>query len=575
MVLHCLQLHPHTPYRDHELKKYLRLSAGDLDVFSYKVVGGRTMEVCLAQYWSSLGECTARLSLNFHGITPSASRLTIHGGESFTQVTLSSQLRDETVAPKLKVDTWQQKVRPDPALTTLRPMGERDLLPKNRQVFQLVLTYTITQEADGDVTPRFPTLNGVLYESAYMAQMYMIFDSDKKLLGCGDAWPEKCKVPKGKATVKIVVRHERVELLQGLKSMLLLLERSLSCGDKFGLYPTLSAAVTGGGKFRPTKLRTGQACALFVAEPSASDLVSLTPAGAKPGDVLLGSITYGQKREALAGGGFMPGGYPFAYVLPPVMPEEKKAVGKPKAKEGEAKKEEGTSLADEIRDLKVKRLVSYEGKKDEYDSLFKQVVVEFPMHLPLLLSKLHHTEKLESSSWSDKVDAAADVLALIDQEEMAKHFGMRLLPDNKEDKDLRKEMDTRKEQLVEALTCKAMALAAHNREEGAANGGEAGTTSEARVQFDQTYALLQRWTDTADVKHAKVYLEAEKVSRRLGNVLRKLTKFKGGDKLPDGMTMAQVQERRIEIMRQLGWKHWADHEEKWKVLARPDGYPLF
>jgi hypothetical protein len=38
------------------------------------------MELCLAQYWSSLGECTARLSYSFHGVVPSASQLTLHGG---------------------------------------------------------------------------------------------------------------------------------------------------------------------------------------------------------------------------------------------------------------------------------------------------------------------------------------------------------------------------------------------------------------------------------------------------------------------------------------------------------------
>jgi tripeptidyl-peptidase-2 len=508
-------------------------------------------------------------------------------GEAFTQVTLSSQLREEAVDPKLKVNKWQQKVRPDPAQTTLRPMGLRDLLPKNRQVFQLVLTYTINQEADGDLTPRFPALNGVLYESAFMAQMYMLFDSDKKLLGCGDAWPEKHKVPKGKATLKLMVRHDRVELLQGLKSMLVLIERSF--GEKassFGLYPTMAAAVTGGGKFKTRRLRPGHACSLFISEPSPSDLVSLTPAGAKPGDVILGSITYGQKRDELAGVGFMPGGYPFKYSLPPVMPEEKKQTGKPtpiakKGGEGKddaaAKKDEGPTLVEEIRDLKVKRLVSYEGRKDgEYDHLFKEVVIEFPTHLPLLLSKLHHTEKLDGSSWTDKAAAADDVLALIDQDEMAKHFGLRLLPDNKGHKDLRKEMDTKKEQLVEALTCKAMALAARTKEEEEEEEeAAAGGTSETRKQFDETYALLQRWADTKDAKHAKVYLEAERVSRRLGNVLRKLTKIKGGDKLPDGMTKAQLQEKRIAIMRQLGWKHWADHEEKWKVLANPDGYPVF
>jgi Tripeptidyl peptidase II len=63
------------------------------------------------------------------------------------------------------------------------------------QIYQLILEYNFNQAEAGEVTLRLPLLNGVLYESALEAQMVLLFDANKRLLGASDAWPSaiKCK----------------------------------------------------------------------------------------------------------------------------------------------------------------------------------------------------------------------------------------------------------------------------------------------------------------------------------------------------------------------------------------------
>jgi hypothetical protein len=60
----------------------------------------------------------------------------------------------------------------------------------------------VDQSDSGELLPRFPGLQGSLYESQFHAQFFMVFDSKKKLLGVGDAWPSAVKVGKGKHTVR-------------------------------------------------------------------------------------------------------------------------------------------------------------------------------------------------------------------------------------------------------------------------------------------------------------------------------------------------------------------------------------
>lgn len=77
------------------------------------------------------------------------------------------------------------------------------------------------------MTPRFKLLNGVLYESPFEAQFAMVFDGNKKYLGCGDAWPDGIKCAKGENLLRLSIRHDELSLLQGLTGVLLVLERPL------------------------------------------------------------------------------------------------------------------------------------------------------------------------------------------------------------------------------------------------------------------------------------------------------------------------------------------------------------
>lgn len=69
-----------------------------------------------------------------------------------------------------------------PSKGTISALGERDVAPDGRQCFSLLLEYSFKQSDAGEVTPRLSALNGYLYDSAFEAQMYMIFDSNKKVL---------------------------------------------------------------------------------------------------------------------------------------------------------------------------------------------------------------------------------------------------------------------------------------------------------------------------------------------------------------------------------------------------------
>ena len=52
----------------------------------------------------------------------------------------------------------------------------------------LELTYNFTKHKAGEIVPDFCLLSSLLYESTYESQLWMLYDSNKQLIDCGDAY---------------------------------------------------------------------------------------------------------------------------------------------------------------------------------------------------------------------------------------------------------------------------------------------------------------------------------------------------------------------------------------------------
>ena len=52
----------------------------------------------------------------------------------------------------------------------------------------LELTYNFSKAKAGEIVPDFCLLSSLLYESTYESQLWMLYDSNKQLIDCGDAY---------------------------------------------------------------------------------------------------------------------------------------------------------------------------------------------------------------------------------------------------------------------------------------------------------------------------------------------------------------------------------------------------
>jgi len=428
--------------------------------------------------------------------------------------------------------------------------------PAGKKIYQLVLEYAFDQEEEGDVTPRLGLLNGVLYEAALENQFYLVFDKDKKLLGSGDAWPGAVKVPKGEGhVVRYQVRHDDAALLRGLRARLVLaLERT--CSVPLAAYASRERLTAGGGAFKARALKRGASCAVFLAEPAADKL----PKGCKPGDLLLGTCSYCKADAALPGAGKRPGGFPVSYAVGPRAKDFDKR-DPPKVEAPDDRTEE-QKVEDAVRDLKLERLSKLEGKP-AFEGLYARFLAEHPGHLPLLRALVRHRGALAPPPHAGVIEAVDAIIPLIDETSLAQWMGVNHdLEDPLVVKE-KKDMDEKKEILVDCLARKAEATAALY-EEGTM------TADDLKIAL----AGLARWDTVEQDKYAKVRLASARARGRAGEELALLASLlaKGGTK---EAPPAELHAARARAYERRGWACLVEHERKWALLAKPKGYALF
>ena len=419
IVLHTLQLLPHAAYRDAEFQKHFDLLPSETRATSIRVHAGYTCEIDLARYWSTVGDTAVEVQIAFRGFRPLPDTVHLTSGSGVC-VRIFSDLKDDNINPSATLTKWKTPLRPKTD-GVISPLSDRDVLPSTeKHIYQLVLTYEFTQDEAGSFTPRAPVLQGVLYESAYESQMMLIFDADKKYLGCADAWPSEIKAPKGTVTIRLQVRHDDPVMLEKLKDMSVWIERKLEKEIPLSVYASRESMLIEKNPLKKCTLRKGTSTSVFFAEPPTSKI----PSSCQAGDILFGTAYYGSGDPTLPGDGKRPGGFHVLYV-----------VGHKPAKSSDPETPEATDernleekISEAVRDYRVEqlnKLTPAERKDGKFEELLTSLEKEYPDHLPLLLASLKHVDKDDNRSGiaAKIVEAADSLIGKISEDELALHFG--------------------------------------------------------------------------------------------------------------------------------------------------------
>ncbi|GMH77981.1 hypothetical protein TL16_g07609, partial [Triparma laevis f. inornata] len=561
MVLHCLQITPHTPYRDREEQFYLQQTPGNTTVKSVPLVGGVTLELCLARYWSALGFTEASIEVTWRGIIPSPSEITISPGGAGTHVRVMSHVADEVVMPFCKLDKWETSLRPKSSVISPFPGDRNVMLDGKTRVQGLTLTYNLKLEEGTDVIFKAPLFNGYLYESEYESQMGMIYSEGKRLLGVVDAYPEKVKCPKGTITVRFQVRHDDVDMLKKLEDMTLIAERNMSKSVSLAAYATHGDMLVGGKKFGKRIIQMGNMASMHFEVPEFSKM----PKGASEGDVLRGKVDYEFTEKTAEGEGKMPGGYNVTYIVPPKP--EKKEEPKPFVSEVKDERSELEKMKEDLRDWKVTRIGKKVGEKG-FDELYEDCKSEWSEWLPLLKERVRHLEKMLGKKGEEKkgeVDSPPPppvekkdllssidfVVKLIDLDALAIWNGTKHDTTDGEVNNKKKEMEAQKKILEDVLGRKCLALI-----------GEEG--------FEESLMELKKWVKVeGNDKMAALEIESLKAKGLHGSVLKVVKRLGEGDGTKGGLKeykKSDLLKIKGETLGALGWDWLVEYEKKWEVI---------
>ena len=443
-ILHTIQLVPNLMVKTMEHYKMFNLTENGSWEFALPVKSGPSavIEFCLAKWWANIGTVEVNFSVTFHGVTPSpSSNLTMHGGEGILRMELESGLKAEEVMPEIKLKNVVQVVRPgDNKLVSLS--DARDVLPVGRQMYELQLSYSFSINKTSDNILNLSMLSEVLYESQLESQLWMLYDSNKRFVGCGDAYPSKwsIKLEKGDYTAKVNVRHEKKDVLDKLTDTPLLVSSKLSSPVTLDVFSSHHNAQTGGKKMVNTTVHPGTLVPIYIT-PAATEKYCK---GASLGQYLQGTATFA-KDEA----GKKVDVYPFKYILPDAGKKKDKG-GKDKDK----KKEDAEAYKEALRDCKITWLAKL-GDKALYQELVKENVNMTGVNVAMMNFLMN--AEAETKDWKLVHDQAEAVIKCVDQPQLLAWLGIKSdTSDNAAE--IKKEMEKVKQHLVEALAAKGEAM---------------------------------------------------------------------------------------------------------------------
>jgi len=538
----------------------------------YQVMPGRTLEIVVGDGERDKGDDQRlAVSVEFRGIIPATPDPFFDGAARVLPVQVSCASQAAALEPTAKLQARRRAIAPSQAdISALNP--GRDCLPDGRRLHQLVLSYTFSVDERGPVIPKFPGLFRRLYDGEFEGQVWMLFDEAKRLISEQDnVWAARAvPVSKGQYTLKFHLRHEKLEWLEKMKSLPLMLEQPLGQELKLAWYRSPDGPFTGKeGISSGRPFARGESAVLYLGAPSQEQLAK----AGKPGELLIGSIRYEAEP--------CPVSYPLTFLIPPAdnvakspSPSQEPATEKPQ------KKNATEQLASDRRDFEIAQLTKWNGPTNRalLNEQFEQLQAKYPDHLPLFAERLHCLDGEGREQHLRSVVAAADEVARrIDTNRLAAYFGLRTSPEDPTSRKAHEEMQQQRDALVDALNRKARALAQMEQPETPHPTNAPPLECEPPFEkveidrlFEETFSNLRRWVDTTGDDYVAAHRHWEWRHGRLGEDLKLLR-----GQIEKKPTDRELREQQIRLLKALGWEHCAANEERWLLRRFPKGYPAF
>jgi tripeptidyl-peptidase-2 len=597
-IVHTIQLNPQSRYTqfEHEYAFSMTASGVQSDTLRHQkvfpVIPGVSLEICLAQFWSSLDSTIVSLDVKFHSILCSTSQgtqssygvgrgsggaLLVNSGiYGFTRLDMSSPLGQETILPAITFEHLQKEIRP--TTSQISPKASRDVLMNGCQIHELILTYSITISESTSVFFRLPKFHNVLYDSNADNFALCVYDKNKKQILFQDVYGKEKSLDEGEYTVKVQITSPAVDFLESLKSSSLLVRMKLAKS----LSPPIAKSLgelNASSKIDKFVLKKGDRAAVWVGDIE-------PPKEAKQGDMLLGKLDVlsGELKlsETL---------YPVVYFVPSAFKPETFTTGTKLPEKSDSEK-----FDEAVTDLEISwisKMKSLENKKELIEKLepkygsnnkfIKERLLNFIAQgknegdKPILSLKLSQ----ERIAYSKKI------IELIDEKAVAVYFGVHhdLSQGHEVDKILNDEMNLKKEilKLCYRNIAESYRTAILFKEQVAAEIEESfqavdldshdvayimflfndslrkyGSLISATPHKDESYFLeLWIWQQRRKGLHG---LCLQKISSYLGDK-------KNISKDPEMYERFAVQKR--EILGALGFDAWKELEDEWRIVNFP------
>ncbi|KAG5518089.1 hypothetical protein PMAC_003275 [Pneumocystis sp. 'macacae'] len=539
---HFTQLVPHLRLKDSEYRFFLKLHENELILKSFKVVSGLTMEVCFANFWSSVSSGEIDVELEFHGLKLSSNRinlLSLGNSYSIKHLEAINTLAPEIFNPSLKLNSLKRSFHPSSSF--IRPLGERDTLPDSKTLFEMILTYSVKVSEDTDVTFLLP-LSGSLYDSSFCF-LSALYNKNKRLLQFGEIDPKKVKLKNGEYTFKVQLIHDSISVLEKVKNISLMVIQSLTDSKEISLN-IFNDNITAFNREKSCnfklKLKRGDRKKFVIStfiDPK--DL----PKDAKNGDQLVGRLYLEERMTKVENAGY--------YVEVLLVLESKES----------SLKEEPS-----IIDLQVEVLNKLKDN-EEKKKFLEDLLERFPNDLVLLDAKLKTV--LKSGSDKDIINIVTTIISHIDLTKIMEYIKSEQFSES----DITNEQKKEKEKLKLQKTIFFNALQEKAKVFGKTFDGI------ASKEFKDAFEECKKWIILPGNDYEFLILQIRRLiaCKYFGSALRLILKLESDSSHDFSESeISKIFELKNIILNNLDWSIWTIYQEKWKLIHNPPkGYILF